>query len=102
MNRSAIVANVNGSNGSTLTRMLVIARVATTASTKPIASPMPLSRIPSPMTSEKMSLGSAPNATRTPISDVRAGADYRRAMLRVHARRALASAIDRRDGAGAR
>lgn len=34
----------------------------------------------------------------TPISDVRAGADYRRAMLRVHARRALASAIDRRDG----
>jgi carbon-monoxide dehydrogenase medium subunit len=41
-------------------------------------------------------------ATATPISDVRAGADYRRAMLRVHARRALASAIDRRDGAGAR
>lgn len=37
-------------------------------------------------------------AQATPISDVRAGADYRRAMLRVHAGRALASAIERRDG----
>jgi CO/xanthine dehydrogenase FAD-binding subunit len=30
----------------------------------------------------------------SPISDVRAGADYRRAMLRVHTRRALHSALD--------
>lgn len=32
-------------------------------------------------------------ATTSPISDVRAGADYRRAMLRVHAKRALHSAV---------
>lgn len=30
----------------------------------------------------------------SPISDVRAGADYRRAMLRIHARRALQAAIE--------
>lgn len=32
-------------------------------------------------------------AVASPISDLRAGADYRRAMLRVHARRALQSAV---------
>lgn len=32
-------------------------------------------------------------AVTSPISDVRAGADYRRAMLRIHARRALESAL---------
>jgi CO/xanthine dehydrogenase FAD-binding subunit len=30
----------------------------------------------------------------SPISDVRAGADYRRAMLRVHSKRALQAASD--------
>lgn len=33
-------------------------------------------------------------AETSPISDVRAGADYRRAMLQVHSRRALRSAVD--------
>jgi CO/xanthine dehydrogenase FAD-binding subunit len=32
-------------------------------------------------------------AVTSPISDVRAGADYRRAMLRVHSKRALGAAI---------
>jgi CO/xanthine dehydrogenase FAD-binding subunit len=34
-------------------------------------------------------------AVTSPISDVRAGADYRKAMLRVHSRRALQAATDR-------
>jgi CO/xanthine dehydrogenase FAD-binding subunit len=33
-------------------------------------------------------------AVTSPISDVRAGADYRRAMLRVHSKRALQAASD--------
>jgi carbon-monoxide dehydrogenase medium subunit len=33
-------------------------------------------------------------AVTSPISDVRAGADYRRAMLEVHSRRALAAAVE--------
>jgi carbon-monoxide dehydrogenase medium subunit len=33
-------------------------------------------------------------AVTSPISDVRAGADYRRAMLRVHSRRALQTAVE--------
>jgi carbon-monoxide dehydrogenase medium subunit len=33
-------------------------------------------------------------AVTSPISDVRAGADYRRAMLEVHSRRALKAAIE--------
>lgn len=33
-------------------------------------------------------------AVTSPISDVRAGADYRRAMLQVHSRRALRAAVD--------
>lgn len=37
-----------------------------------------------------------------PISDVRAGADYRRAMLAIHARRALQVARDRLDARGSR
>jgi carbon-monoxide dehydrogenase medium subunit len=33
-------------------------------------------------------------AVTSPISDVRAGADYRQAMLRIHSKRALAAAMD--------
>ncbi len=36
----------------------------------------------------------------SPISDVRAGADYRRAMLRVHSKRALDAALDEMRAAG--
>jgi carbon-monoxide dehydrogenase medium subunit len=39
-------------------------------------------------------------AVTSPISDVRAGADYRRAMLRVHSRRALQAAVDDLEAAG--
>jgi carbon-monoxide dehydrogenase medium subunit len=38
-------------------------------------------------------------AVASPISDVRAGAEYRRAMLQIHARRALRSAIEQLEAA---
>jgi carbon-monoxide dehydrogenase medium subunit len=38
-------------------------------------------------------------AVASPISDVRAGAEYRRAMLQIHARRALLSAIEQLEAA---
>jgi hypothetical protein len=70
-NSTTIAPNVVGSVGFTPTSIVVMMLVRLYAATRPAATPAALSRKPWPTIRLKMLAGSAPIATRTPISAVR-------------------------------